>query len=113
VDIQIQALSDPTRREIVALLRDGPRPVGALTERLSIAQSGVSRHLRILKEAGWVESQRDGQKRLYSLRAEPFQRLSAWLAQYRRVWEDRLDEFEIELERRTAASQKTRKGRIR
>ena len=99
----LHALADPRRREIDELLREDEQVVGDLVRRLPIAQSGVSRHLRILKEAGMVESRREGQRRVYSLRAEPFEKLSEWLAQYRRLWESRLDSFEVELDRRTSA----------
>lgn len=84
-------LADPTRRRLIEALRDGERSVTELVEVAGIAQSGVSRHLRILQEAGFVEVRADGQRRLYSLRPEPFQRLDAWMADYRRLWESRLD----------------------
>jgi DNA-binding transcriptional ArsR family regulator len=104
-----EALADPTRRRIVEALRDGERPVGTLVEEAGIDQSGVSRHLRILQESGFVSVRPDGQRRLYSLRPEPFVHLDGWLAQYRRTWESRLDRFGAALEhRRTAAGQ--RKG---
>ena len=99
----LQALADPRRREIVEILLQEEQLVGDLARRLPIAQSGVSRHLRILKNAGIVESRTEGQRRFYSLRAEPFEKLSEWLAQYSRLWESRLDNFEVELERRTSA----------
>src|SRR3954469_6567778 len=86
-------LADPTRRRIIEALRDGERSVTELVEVAGIAQSGVSRHLRILQEAGFVDVRADGQRRLYSLRAEPFQRIDAWMADYRRLWESRLDRF--------------------
>ena len=104
MDIALQALADPRRREIVELLLKREQVVGDLARKLPIAQSGVSRHLRILKDAGMVESRTEGQRRIYSLRAEPFEKLSEWLAQYRRLWESRLDQFEIELERQASAS---------
>ena len=109
----LQALADPRRREIVEILLQEEQVVGDLAQRLPIAQSGVSRHLRILKDAGMVESRTEGQRRVYSLRAEPFEKLSEWLAQYRRLWESRLDNFEVELERRTSAprSKRTRRAR--
>jgi len=99
----LQALADPRRREIVEILLRNDQPVGELVRRLPIAQSGVSRHLRILKDAGLVASRAEGQQRIYSLQPEPFEELSDWLGRYRRLWEDRLDNFEIELERRKAA----------
>ena len=105
----LQALADPRRREIVEILLQEEQLVGDLVRRLPIAQSGVSRHLRILKDAGMVESRTEGQRRIYSLRAEPFEKLAEWLAQYRRLRESRLDNFEVELDRRTSAS-KSKQG---
>src|SRR5277367_1421060 len=86
-----QALADPTRRLIVGALRKGERPVNDIVEQAGIHQSGVSRHLRILHEAGFVAMRPDGQRRLYCLRPEPFHELDKWLAQYRNLWEARLD----------------------
>lgn len=106
----LQALADPRRREIVEILLQEEQLVGDLVRRLPIAQSGVSRHLRILKDAGMVESRTEGQRRVYSLRAEPFEKLSEWLAQYRRLWEGRLGNFEVELERRTSELKSTKQG---
>ncbi len=95
-----ETLADPTRRRIVAALRDGERPVGEIVRLAGIHQSGVSRHLRILDEAGFVSVRPDGQRRLYALRPEPFRELEAWLADYRRLWEARLDRFGAALEQR-------------
>lgn len=78
-----QTLADPSRRRIVDALRDGERPVNDLVALVGLHQSGVSRHLRILHEAGFVQVRPDGQKRLYSLCPEPFRELDAWLAAYR------------------------------
>ena len=86
-------LADPTRRHLIEALRDGERSVGELVAVAGIAQSGVSRHLRILQEAGFVEVRADAQRRLYALRPEPFQAIDAWMADYRRLWEQRLDRF--------------------
>lgn len=88
-----QTLADPTRRRILEALRQGERPVGALVDAAGVAQSGVSRHLRILQDAGFVSVRPDGQRRLYALRPEPFLVLEAWLAHYRELWEQRLDRF--------------------
>ena len=88
-----QTLADPTRRSIVEALSGGEREVGDIVERARIHQSGVSRHLRILHEAGFVSKRPDGQRRLYSLRPEAFRELDAWLAKYRGLWEARLDRF--------------------
>ncbi len=96
-------LADPSRRRIVEVLRDGERSVNDIVDALSIHQSGVSRHLRILNEAGFVKMRPDGAKRLYSLCPEPFQKLEAWVVQYRGLWEARLDRFAEALERKQKA----------
>lgn len=93
-------LADPTRRRIVATLRDGERQVSDIVRQAGIHQSGVSRHLRILHESGFVTVRPDGQRRLYALRPEPFRELEAWLRDYRRLWEARLDRFGAALEER-------------
>ena len=95
-----QTLADPTRRRIVEALRRGERQVNDIVEQAGIHQSGVSRHLRILHEAGFVTVRPDGQRRLYSLRPEPFRELESWLAAYRGLWEARLDRFGAALEKR-------------
>ena len=92
-----QTLSDPTRRQLVEALRSGECAVGDLVARVDIKQSGVSRHLRILHEAGLVQVRPDGQRRLYSLCPQPFLDLDAWLAGYRAVWESRLDRLGAQL----------------
>ena len=98
-----QALADPARLRIVEAMKLGECAVGDIVERMNIHQSGVSRHLRILAEAGIVQMRPEGQKRLYSLRKEAFDQLEAWVAGYRRHWEARLDRFGAALERRQAA----------
>lgn len=98
-----QTLADPSRRRIVEALLAGEQAVNDLVARVDIHQSGVSRHLRILHEAGFVKMRPDGPKRLYSLREEPFHELEAWVARYRIVWEGRLDRFGRALARRQAA----------
>ena len=99
VDV-FETLADPTRRRIVEALLGGEHAVNDLVERVRIHQSGVSRHLRILGEAGFVQMRPDGARRLYSLRAEPFRELDAWVARYRSLWEARLDRFEAALEKK-------------
>jgi len=101
-----ETLADPTRRRIVAALRDGERQVGDIVAEAGIHQSGVSRHLRILSEAGFVSMRPDGQRRLYSLKPEPFRELEAWLSDYRRLWEARLDRFGAALEKRQKKDEK-------
>jgi DNA-binding transcriptional ArsR family regulator len=95
-----ETLADPTRRRIVEALRGGERQVGEIVDQAGIHQSGVSRHLRILHESGFVSVRPDGQRRLYALRPEPFRELDAWLAGYRQLWEARLDRFGVALEER-------------
>jgi DNA-binding transcriptional ArsR family regulator len=102
-----QALADPTRRLVVEALRDGEKPVNDIVRQARIHQSGVSRHLRILHDAGFVSVRPDGQRRLYSLRPEPFRQLEAWLAQYRILWAARLDRFGLALEQQ----QRSRRGK--
>jgi DNA-binding transcriptional ArsR family regulator len=101
-----QILADPTRRVILETLRHGERPVGDVVERAGIHQSGVSRHLRILQEAGFVSMRPDGQRRLYSLRLDRFREVEEWLARYRRLWEARLDRFGAVIEARRKAARK-------
>jgi DNA-binding transcriptional ArsR family regulator len=98
-----EILADPMRRRIVEALRGGERAVNDIVEGVDIHQSGVSRHLRILHEAGFVQVRPDGPRRLYSLRSEPFRELDAWVSRYRSLWEARLDRFAAELERRRKA----------
>ncbi len=88
-----ETLADRTRRRIVESLRSGEKPVGEIVKASGIQQSGVSRHLRILHESGFVSVRPLGQQRLYSLKPEPFRELEAWLAGYRSLWEQRLDRF--------------------
>jgi DNA-binding transcriptional ArsR family regulator len=91
-------LAEPSRRDILDLLRNGERSVGELVERLSLSQPGVSKHLRVLREAGLVEVRPVGQRRMYELRAEPLAEVDAWLGPYRRFWSSRLDALERHLD---------------
>lgn len=100
------ALADPTRRQIIELLRSGEQQVNDLVAGLSIHQSGVSRHLRLLHEAGFVQVRPDGQRRYYSLRAEPFRELDAWLSPYRELWVARLDRFDKALAKKKRDKEK-------
>ena len=102
------ALADPARLRIVEAMRSGECAVGDIVERMDIEQSGVSRHLRILSEAGIVQMRPEGQKRLYSLRKEAFDQLEAWVAAYRRHWDARLDRFGAALQRGRTGSKTTR-----
>ena len=94
------ALADPTRRHVIDALRRGEQQVNDLVAEVGIHQSGVSRHLRILHEAGFVTMRPDGQRRLYSLKPDRFRELDEWLAKYRGLWEARLDRLGAALEAR-------------
>jgi DNA-binding transcriptional ArsR family regulator len=94
-----EVLAEPTRRRILDLLRERERSVGELVDRLSLSQPGVSKHLRVLREAGLVEVRTDAQRRWYALRPEPLSEIDAWLAPYRRLWAQRLDALERHLDR--------------
>lgn len=95
-----QTLADPTRLRIVEALAGGEQAVGELVRAVDIDQSGVSRHLRILSEAGFVAMRPDGARRLYSLRPEQFRAIDDWVQSYRKLWESRLDRFDAALARR-------------
>jgi DNA-binding transcriptional ArsR family regulator len=97
-----QTLADPSRRRVVEALLAGEQAVNDLVAAVGQQQPGVSRHLRILLEAGFVQVRPEGQRRLYSLRPEPFREVDAWLARYRALWEARLDRFALALEQRRA-----------
>ena len=92
------ALAEPSRRRILDLLRDGERSVNELVDRLELSQPGVSKHLKVLREAGLVEVRPDGKRRWYGLRAEPLAEVADWLEPYRRHWSARLDALERHLE---------------
>jgi DNA-binding transcriptional ArsR family regulator len=92
------ALAEPHRREILDCLRDGERPVGDLVARLDLTQPGVSKHLRVLREAGLVAVRAEGKQRFYALRTAPLVELDAWLEPYRAFWSERLDALERHLE---------------
>ena len=93
-----EVLGEPRRREILDLLRGGERVVGDLVDRLALSQPAVSKHLRILREAGLVEVRQDAQRRWYRLRAAPLAEVDAWLAPYRALWESHLDALERHLD---------------
>src|SRR3954465_561292 len=91
-------LAEPTRRKILDLLREDERAVGDLVELLDLSQPGVSKHLRVLRDAGLVEARPDAQKRVYRLRPEPLAEIDGWLSPYRRLWAKRLDSLEQHLD---------------
>lgn len=94
-----ELLAEPNRRRILDLLRDGERPVGELVDRLSMSQPAVSKHLRVLRDAGLVDVRVDAQRRLYRIRPEPLREVDAWIAPYRNLWEGRLDRLERHLQK--------------
>jgi len=93
-----EVLAEPHRRQILDLLREQEQAVGDLVSALGLSQPGVSKHLRILREAGLVEVRSDAQRRLYRVRTEPLRELDEWLAPYRAAWADRLDTLEAHLD---------------
>jgi DNA-binding transcriptional ArsR family regulator len=98
VNSTFDVLAEPQRRRILDLLRDGERPVGALVDRLEISQPGVSKHLRVLRDAGLVSVRPEGQQRWYALRPEALAEVDRWLAPYRKLWGRRLDALERHLD---------------
>ena len=103
MDATLTALAEPNRKRIVELLREGPHPVGEIVATLNLRQPQVSKHLRVLSEAGVVEVHPVAQQRYYSLRGQAFQELFSWVETYRRLWEeqmDRLDEVLQDLQRK-------------
>lgn len=94
-----EVLAEPTRRRILDLLCEGERSVGDLVDALGLAQPGVSKHLKVLRDAGLVHVRQDAQRRWYQIRPEPLAEVDAWLAPYRRFWNDRLDALERHLDK--------------
>ena len=104
-----RALAQPNRFHIVELLRDGPRPVGHLVRRLRLRQPQVSKHLRVLSDAGLVDVRVDAQRRIYALRPAPLQQLEAWLERYRRIWQGNFQRLGALLGQLKAGELKTKK----
>jgi len=97
MSVVFEVLAEPRRRQILDLVRDGERSVGELVGALAMSQPAVSKHLRVLREAGLVEARVDEQRRLYRLRPGPLRELDAWLAPYRWAWDASLDRLETRL----------------
>ncbi|MQA73225.1 MAG: metalloregulator ArsR/SmtB family transcription factor [Solirubrobacterales bacterium] len=93
-----EIVAEPARRDILDRLLDGARPVGELVRETGLSQPNTSRHLRVLREAGLVESRPEGQRRLYELRPEGLAQIERWLAPYRRMWRRSLDDLERHLD---------------
>jgi DNA-binding transcriptional ArsR family regulator len=94
----LRALAEPSRFQIVELLRDGPRPVGDMVDRLHLRQPQVSKHLRVLSDAGLVDVRVDAQRRIYALRPAPLQELEVWLERYRGLWESNFQRLDALLD---------------
>jgi DNA-binding transcriptional ArsR family regulator len=96
--VTFSVIAEPSRRQILDLLREGERPVGDLVDQLGLSQPAVSKHLRVLRDAGLVEVRPDGQRRLYRLQPAPLAELDEWLAPYRAMWSRSLDRLAQHLE---------------
>jgi DNA-binding transcriptional ArsR family regulator len=92
-------IAEPSRRAILSLLASAEQSVGDIESQLELSQPSVSKHLRVLREAGFVESRVDAQRRLYRIRPEPLMEIDAWLAPFRRYWSQHLDALERHLDR--------------
>jgi len=111
MDSVFEVIAEPNRRAILSLLVSSQQSVGEIERRLGMPQPTVSKHLRVLREAGFVESTVDAQRRLYRLKPEPLQELDAWLEQFRRFWSAHVDALERHLDRmdQTAPAKKKKK----
>jgi DNA-binding transcriptional ArsR family regulator len=94
-----ELVAEPTRRDILDLLRERERSVGELVKQIGLSQPGVSKHLRFLREAGLVKVRRDGQRRWYRLQPQPLAEIDSWLRPYREFWATRLDALEEHLDK--------------
>jgi len=106
-----EIIAEPSRRAILRLLASSERSVGEIERQLGMTQPTVSKHLRVLREAGFVESQTDAQRRLYRLTPEPLKEIDAWLAPFRRFWSVHVDALERHLDRMDSAPAARRKPR--
>ncbi|MGH9510998.1 MAG: ArsR/SmtB family transcription factor [Terriglobales bacterium] len=106
-----EIIAEPNRRAILSLLVSSQQSVGEIERQLRMPQPTVSKHLRVLREAGFVESTVDAQRRLYRLKPEPFQEVDAWLAQFRRFWSAHIDALERHLDRMESANTNKEKSK--
>jgi DNA-binding transcriptional ArsR family regulator len=109
VESSFAILAEPNRRAILSLLASSERSVGEIEQRLRMPQTSVSKHLRVLREAGFVEARVDAQRRVYRVRPEPLREVDAWLAPFRRLWERHVDALERHLDRMEQAAKKGKK----
>jgi DNA-binding transcriptional ArsR family regulator len=108
-----EIIAEPNRRAILSLLVSSEQSVGEIERRLRMPQPAVSKHLRVLREAGFVESTVDAQRRLYRLKPEPLREVDAWLAQFRRFWSGHVDALERHLDRMDQSTPRRRRARRR
>jgi DNA-binding transcriptional ArsR family regulator len=116
VESSFAIIAEPNRRAILSLLASSERSVGEIERKLRMPQTSVSKHLRVLREAGFVESRVEAQRRVYQIRPEPLMELDAWLAPFRRFWTAHVDALERHLDRMAQAprgQEKDRKGKNR
>ena len=111
VESVFEVIAEPNRRAILSLLVASEQSVGEIERRLRMPQPAVSKHLRVLREAGFVESTVDAQRRLYRLRPEPFQEMDMWLTQFRRFWSAHVDALERHLDRMEQLEEKKDQGK--
>ena len=104
-----EIIAEPNRRAILSLLGSSQQSVGAIERRLRMPQPTVSKHLRVLREAGFVEATVDAQRRLYRIKPEPLQEVAAWLAPFRRFWSAHVDALERHLDRQERSTPTKRK----
>jgi len=105
----LKALAEPSRFQIIELLRNGPRPVGELVNRLKLPQPQISKHLRVLSDAGLVDVRVDAQRRIYELRPAPLQELEVWIERYRSIWEENYQRLDVLLEEMKTKERKNRR----
>jgi DNA-binding transcriptional ArsR family regulator len=113
MEATFRALAEPNRFQIVELLRGGPQPVGDMVDRLRLRQPQVSKHLRVLSEAGLVDVRVDAQRRIYALRPAPLRELEVWVERYRDIWEENFQRLDAVLEELKAGELKTKKKKRR
>ncbi len=111
VESVFEIIAEPSRRAILSLLVSSQQSVGQIERQLRMPQPAVSKHLRVLREAGFVESTVDAQRRLYRLKPEPLQEIDAWLAPFRRFWSAHVDALERHLDRMDEATPTKKKGK--
>jgi DNA-binding transcriptional ArsR family regulator len=107
----LRALAEPSRFQIVELLLNGPRPVGDVVDHLGLRQPQVSKHLRVLSDAGLVDVRIDAQRRIYALRPEPLQELDVWLERYRQLWEHNFRRLDTLLEQLKSTEKKRKRNK--